>query len=57
MQRRVVRCDLTDYSQEHIASIFTFETAFCYWLLHADSLLGLFLNPEDGGYLFLRNVG
>jgi hypothetical protein len=26
-------------------------------LLHADFLLGLFLNPEEGGGIFLRNVG
>jgi hypothetical protein len=30
--------------------------AECY-LLHADFLLGLFLDPEDGGDMFLRNVG
>jgi hypothetical protein len=24
---------------------------------HAGFLLGLFLNPEDGGYMFLRNIG
>jgi hypothetical protein len=31
------------------------ETA-CY-LLHSDFLIGLFLDPEDGGETFLRNVG
>jgi hypothetical protein len=28
----------------------------CY-LLHADFLLRLFFDPEDGGEIFLRNVG
>jgi hypothetical protein len=28
----------------------------CY-LLHTDFLLGLFFDPEDEGYIFLRNVG
>jgi hypothetical protein len=29
--------------------------AFC--LLHAGFLLGLLLNPEDGGEIFFRNFG
>jgi hypothetical protein len=28
----------------------------CY-LLHADFLLGLFLDPQDGGNMFLQNIG
>jgi hypothetical protein len=27
------------------------------YLLHARFLLGLFFNPEDGGYICIRNVG
>jgi hypothetical protein len=34
----------------------TEEFSACY-LLHADFLLGLFFCPEDGGDMFLRNVG
>jgi hypothetical protein len=30
------------------------EISTCF---HAGFLLGLFLDPEDGGYMFLRNVG
>jgi hypothetical protein len=26
-------------------------------MFHAAFLLGLFLDPEDGGHMFLRNVG
>jgi hypothetical protein len=28
-----------------------------YYLLHAGFFLGLFFDPEDGGDMFLRNVG
>jgi hypothetical protein len=24
---------------------------------HADFLLGVFFDPEDGGHMFLRNIG
>jgi hypothetical protein len=27
------------------------------YLFHADFLIGLFFGPEDGGDMFLRNVG
>jgi hypothetical protein len=33
-----------------------FRSFACY-VLHAGFLLGLFFNPEDGGYIFLQNVG
>jgi hypothetical protein len=36
-------------------SIFLVPPA-CY-LLHAGFLLDLFIDPEDGGEMFLRNVG
>jgi hypothetical protein len=29
----------------------------CKYLLHAGFFLGLFFEPEDGGYMFIRNVG
>jgi hypothetical protein len=36
----------TDFSEEHIATCF-----------HAGFLLGLFFDTENGGEMFLRNVG
>jgi hypothetical protein len=57
----------TDDSEEYIASIFrpeekdkhktSLKYSFSCWLLHAGFLLGLLFNPEDGGDMFLRNVG
>jgi hypothetical protein len=32
----------------------TFKLATCF---HADILLGLFFDPEDGGDMFLQNIG
>jgi hypothetical protein len=43
----------TDVSEEHVASILS---SACY-LLRAGFLRGLFFDPEDGGDMFLRNVG
>jgi hypothetical protein len=44
-----------DVSEEHIASIFRIEEAStCF---QAGFLHGLFFDPEDGGEIFLRNVG
>jgi hypothetical protein len=42
----------TDISEEHAAN-----TASASHLLHADFLLHLLFNPEDGGDMFLQNVG
>jgi hypothetical protein len=33
------------------------QQGFTCWLLHADFLLGLLFDPEDGDAIFLRNVG
>jgi hypothetical protein len=30
---------------------------FILCIIHAGFLLGLLLNPKDGGYVFLRNAG
>jgi hypothetical protein len=49
MWRRVVCWVATDVSEEHIASIFT--------CLLAGSCWNYFFDPEDGGDMFLRNVG
>jgi hypothetical protein len=42
----------TDVSEEHIAS--TFRVATCY---PAGFWFGSSFDPEDGGDMFLRNVG
>jgi hypothetical protein len=31
--------------------------SFAYYLLHAGYLFGLFFDPEDGGNVFLQNIG
>jgi hypothetical protein len=41
--------------EEDVASIFIYSSACC--LLHAGFLLGLLYNTEDGGDVFLRNIG
>jgi hypothetical protein len=33
------------------------SAGFACCLLHASVLLGLFFNPEDGGDIYLRNIG
>jgi hypothetical protein len=57
----------TDVSEEHFASILRISEKInqhksislrsASYLLHAGFLLGLFFYPEDGGDMFLRNVG
>jgi hypothetical protein len=39
-------------NQIHPYTLLLLATSF-----HAGFLLGLFFDPEDGGYIFLRNVG
>jgi hypothetical protein len=46
----------TDISEEYVASIFRVEEQ-AYYLLHAGFLLGLVFDLEDGGEMFLRNLG
>jgi hypothetical protein len=49
---------ITDVSEEHIASIFRVEKIIMLaTFFHAGFLLGLFVDPEDGGDMFLRKVG
>jgi hypothetical protein len=51
--------------EEHIATIFRIEEqaeqetsrALFATSFHASFMLGLFFDPEDGGDVFLRNVG
>jgi hypothetical protein len=50
----------TDVSEEDVASIFRVEKmskALLPTCFHSCFLLGLFFDPEDGGNMFLRNVG
>jgi hypothetical protein len=42
--------------EEHYASIFRVQSSACY-LLYSGFLLGFFFDPEDGGDIFLQNVG
>jgi hypothetical protein len=53
----ITPCSLfsADVSEEHIASIFS--RALLATCFQAGFRLGLFFDPEDGGDMFLRNVG
>jgi hypothetical protein len=50
--------DITPCSLFKVSRLFGGTSFFCRLslLIHADFLLGLFFEPEDGGDLFLRNV-
>jgi hypothetical protein len=61
--RRVVGWNATDISEENVASILReeelakSETRTLFGTCsHADFLLGFFLDPEDWGDMFLRNI-
>jgi hypothetical protein len=54
---RIVRCKSTDVSEEHIASIFRVEEHLLATCSHAGFLLGLFIDSEYEGDMFLRKVG
>jgi hypothetical protein len=41
----------TDVSEEHVASLFKVEE------FSSGLLFGLFFDPQNGGDMFLRNVG
>jgi hypothetical protein len=45
-----IRWKSTDVSEKHVPSLFSY-------LLQARFVLGIFFDPEDGGDMFLRNVG
>jgi hypothetical protein len=50
----------TDVSEEHTAFIFRvkeYEQALLATCFHPGFLLGLFFDLEDGGDMFLRNIG
>jgi hypothetical protein len=49
----------SDVSEEHLASIEAKQKTrdLLANSFHAGFLLGLFFDPEDGGDMFLRNVG
>jgi hypothetical protein len=47
--------DMQETSMEQEAS--RASQNFAHYLLHAGCLPGLFFEPEDGGDMFLRNVG
>jgi hypothetical protein len=51
LQHSVARWKSTDVSEEHVA-----KSPACY-MLRVGFLLGLFFDPEDGGDMFLWNVG
>jgi hypothetical protein len=42
----------SDVLEEHISALALLATYF-----HVGFLLGLFFDPEDGGDMFLRNIG
>jgi hypothetical protein len=53
-----VRLKSSDVSEEHVASIFrAWQAELGCYILHAGFLICLFFDPDDGGDMFLRNVG